>query len=102
MEKYSFVNTMVAKLDLDTAEAELILNEILALQVLPDPFRSMSIQRIAAQTSLDAPQAEKVVNHFVGFVTDKANLFEEVIRGFASGAACRSCNCCAECSIDPV
>jgi nucleoid DNA-binding protein len=98
VNKSELVNIVASRLSVDDNTADIAVNEILAVHILPDPFRRALVQKLIARSSLTEKKAEMAINEFIGRVTADAALFEEVTNGFLNAASCRSCNCCNEVS----
>lgn len=101
MERDKLIKTLSERLGVDESKSEKILNEILAVNVVPNLFRKAAVARISTVTGLGREKSELAINEFVGAVTAQAALFEEVVGGFVHGVAtenkCDDCNGCDAC-----
>jgi hypothetical protein len=101
MNKAEIIKALTGKLKVDAEKAECVLNEILAVRIVPDAFRSAAEDKISEIANLDSKTASVAINEFVGIVTARPALFEEVVEGFATQAgiedSCRSCDGCRNC-----
>jgi RPA family protein len=100
MDRSEVTDAIGKKLSLRPEEASIVVNEILALRVVPDLFRTAAVERIVSLSSLNKDKAELAVNEFVSAVTARASIFEEVISGFIARGiddSCRSCDGCRNC-----
>jgi hypothetical protein len=101
MNKNEMVAQLSERIGVEKGHAELMVNEILAIEVVPSLFRRSAVERITELTSLDRVKAELAVNEFVGAITDKPALFEEVVDRFTNVAVktnnCRDCFDCDGC-----
>lgn len=97
MDRTDFIKQISKKLRIDEDESATILNEILAIRVVPSVFRNAAVQRIANVSTVDKDKAELAVNEFVGTLTSRAALFEEVVEAFGTAAIKNECDVCRDC-----
>jgi hypothetical protein len=97
MEKKQIIEHLTTKLGIDADQGEAMLNEILAIHVVPNLFRQTAVQRMMEIAKVDKEQAERAVNEFVGAVTSRAALFEEVVGAFTNAAVTNKCDQCRDC-----
>lgn len=97
MDKSEMLARLKKKLSVDEEQAELILNEMLAIKVVPNFFRKSAVERLALVTNMQDSKAELAVNEFVGTITSRPAIFEEVIGSFTQAAVTNGCDQCRDC-----
>lgn len=97
MERSEMTKELAKRLNIDAEKAEVVLNEVLATRVIPDVFRQPAVERIASVARVEKDQAERAINQFVGMVTSRAALFEEVIRRVTEAGISNDCDSCRGC-----
>ena len=97
MDKKEMVGQLSKRLNVAEASAETILNEMLAIKVVPNFFRKTAVERIVITSALAKDKAELAVNEFVGAVTDRPAVFEEIVGAFTEAALTNDCDRCRDC-----
>lgn len=97
MDKKEMVGQLSKRLNVAEASAETILNEMLAIKVVPNFFRKTAVERIVVTSALERDKAETAVNEFVGAITDRPAVFEEVVTAFTQAALTNDCDRCRDC-----
>ena len=97
MDKLEMIAQIKKKTGVDEERAEVILNEMLAIKVVPNFFRKSAVERLTTVTGIEESKAEMAVNEFVGAVTARPAIFEEVVGSFTEAAVTNGCDQCRDC-----